>query len=57
MSVISNGKVYEGNERPPAGEPDILVPKYECPVCHKWFTLAEHRCIEGAQAFLGETIK
>ncbi len=39
MSVVSNGKVYEGNERPPGGQPDILLPKAQCPFCLNWFTL------------------
>lgn len=38
MSVLSNGKLYEGNSRPPAGEPDILIPKWQCPQCGMWFT-------------------
>ena len=43
MSVLSNGKVYEGNHRPPAGDPDILLPKAQCPFCLEWFTcLREH---------------
>jgi hypothetical protein len=43
MSVLSKGKVYEGNERPPAGEPDILLPKEQCPFCLSWVTsLRDH---------------
>ncbi len=38
MSVVSKGRVYEGNERPPAGEPDILLPKEQCPSCRRWYT-------------------
>ena len=41
MSVLSNGKIYEGNERPPAGEPDILLPKAQCPFCLGWFTFLD----------------
>jgi hypothetical protein len=38
MSVLSNGKLYEGNERPPDGEPDILLPKTLCRRCGRWYT-------------------
>ena len=35
MSVLSNAKIYEGNERPPYGQPDILLPKFRCDHCDK----------------------
>jgi hypothetical protein len=38
VSVLSNGKLYEGNERPPYGQGDILLPKFRCEHCDKFFT-------------------
>jgi hypothetical protein len=49
MSVLSNGKLYEGNERPPYGQPDILLGKFRCEHCDKFFTDLDLHYEEGCE--------